>query len=72
VTKENQEMAKGRGNDQVMGRGTPGETEGGRRPTEDGETRVTVDGIDQPDNTIPLVDGHQEHYVEVSIPVGRS
>jgi hypothetical protein len=26
VTKENQEMAKGRGNDQVMGRGTPGET----------------------------------------------
>jgi len=26
-------MAKGRGNDQVMGRGTPGETEGGRRPT---------------------------------------
>ena len=26
-------MAKGRDNDQVMGRGTPGETEGGRRPT---------------------------------------
>ena len=26
-------MVKGRGNDQVMGRGTPGETEGGRRPT---------------------------------------
>ena len=26
-------MAKRRGNDQVMGRGTPGETEGGRRPT---------------------------------------
>ena len=26
-------MAKGRGEDQVMGRGTPGETEGGRRPT---------------------------------------
>jgi hypothetical protein len=33
VTKENREMAKGRNNDQVMGRGTPGETEGGRRPT---------------------------------------
>jgi transposase len=33
VTKENREMAKGRCNDQVMGRGTPGETEGGRRPT---------------------------------------
>jgi hypothetical protein len=33
VTKENREMAKRRGNDQVMGRGTPGETEGGRRPT---------------------------------------
>jgi len=26
-------MAKGRDNDQVMGRGTPGETEGGYRPT---------------------------------------
>jgi transposase len=33
VTKENREMAKGRDEDQVMGRGTPGETEGGRRPT---------------------------------------
>lgn len=26
-------MAKGRDSDQMMGRGTPGETEGGRRPT---------------------------------------
>ena len=26
-------MAKGRDNDQVMGRGAPGETDGGRRPT---------------------------------------
>ena len=26
-------MAKGRDSEQVMGRGTPGETEGGRRPT---------------------------------------
>jgi transposase len=33
VTEENREMAKGRDDDQVMGRGTPGETEGGRRPT---------------------------------------
>ncbi len=33
MTKENREMAKGRDNAQVMGRGTPGETEGGRRPT---------------------------------------
>gem|GEM_PF-3433948 len=32
MTKENREMAKGRDNAQVMGRGTPGETEGGRRP----------------------------------------
>jgi transposase len=33
VTKGNWEMGKGRGNDQVMERETPGETEGGRRPT---------------------------------------
>ena len=33
MIKENREMAKGQDNDQVMGRGTPGETEGGRRPT---------------------------------------
>jgi transposase len=33
VTKENREMAKGRDSEQVKGRGTPGETEGGRRPT---------------------------------------
>jgi cellobiose phosphorylase len=41
-------------------------------PAEDGETRVTVDGVSQPDNTIPLIDDHQEHYVEVNIPVGRN
>ena len=42
MTKENREMAKGRDEDQVMGRGTPGETEGGRRPTgvSPGEIRV--------------------------------
>lgn len=33
MIKENREMATGQDNDQVMGRGTPGETEGGRRPT---------------------------------------
>jgi cyclic beta-1,2-glucan synthetase len=41
-------------------------------PAENGETRVTVDGVDQPENTIPLVDDHQEHTVEVRIPVVRS
>jgi cellobiose phosphorylase len=34
-------------------------------PAKDGETRVTLDGVDQHDDTIPLVDDHQEHYVEV-------
>jgi len=43
-----------------------------RPPAEDGGTRVTVDGVGQPDNTIPLIDDHQEHYVEVNIPVGRN
>ena len=28
---------------------------------------VTVDGIEQPDNTITLLDDHQEHSVEVRI-----
>jgi hypothetical protein len=31
--------------------------------------RVTVDGIEQHDKTIPLVDDHKEHGVEVRIPV---
>ena len=43
-----------------------------RPPAGDGETRVTVDGVGQPDNTIPLIDDHQEHYVEINIPVGRN
>jgi hypothetical protein len=34
-----------------------------------GEMRVTVDGIEQPDKTIPLVDDHKEHRTEVRIPV---
>ncbi|MHB9074667.1 MAG: GH36-type glycosyl hydrolase domain-containing protein [Desulfobaccales bacterium] len=40
-----------------------------RQPAENGETRVTIDGVDQPDNTIPLVDDRQEHSVEVHISV---
>ncbi len=39
-----------------------------RLPAETGETRVTLDGVDQHDNTIPLVDDRQEHHVEVSMP----
>jgi cellobiose phosphorylase len=34
----------------------------------DGETSVTVDGVERPDQTIPLVDDRQEHSVEVRIP----
>ena len=30
---------------------------------------MTVDGVEQPDNTIPLVDDQQEHMVEVRIHV---
>jgi hypothetical protein len=29
---------------------------------------VTIDGVEQPDNTIPLIDDHQEQRVEVRIP----
>ena len=38
-----------------------------QRAGRDGETRVTVDGVEQTDNAIPLVDDHQEHSVEVRI-----
>jgi hypothetical protein len=31
--------------------------------------RVIVDGIEQLDRTIPLVDDHKEHRAEVRIPV---
>ena len=34
----------------------------------DGETSVTVDGVEQHDKAIPLVDDRQEHAVEVRIP----
>jgi cellobiose phosphorylase len=33
-----------------------------------GERRVTVDGVEQPDQAIPLVDDRREHGVEVSVP----
>jgi cellobiose phosphorylase len=37
-------------------------------PAGNGEMRVSVDGIEQQDKTIPLVDDHKEHWVEVKIP----
>ncbi len=36
---------------------------------ENGGMRVTVDGVEQSEKVIPLVDDHQEHWVEVKIPV---
>ena len=33
---------------------------------------VTVDGVEQHDKAIPLVDDRQEHSVEVSIPAAGS
>jgi cyclic beta-1,2-glucan synthetase len=33
---------------------------------------VTVDGVEQPDKAISLVDDHQEHPVEVRVPVAGS
>jgi cellobiose phosphorylase len=38
----------------------------------DGGTRVRVDGIDQPDPVIPLVDDHREHGVEVRVHNARA
>jgi cellobiose phosphorylase len=35
---------------------------------DDGEMRVTVDGVEQHDRAITLVDDHQEHTAEVRIP----
>ena len=34
-------------------------------PTGNGEMRVSLDGIEQHDKTIPLVDDHKEHWAEV-------
>jgi cyclic beta-1,2-glucan synthetase len=39
-----------------------------QKPPGNGEMRVSVDGIEQPDQTIPLVDVHKEHRVEVRVP----
>jgi cellobiose phosphorylase len=36
-----------------------------------GKTSVTVDGVEQPDDTIPLIDDQQEHSVKVRIPVAE-
>ncbi len=38
-------------------------------PTGNGAKRVIVDDVEQHDETIPLVDDHEEHWVEVRIPV---
>jgi cyclic beta-1,2-glucan synthetase len=40
-----------------------------QKPVGDGDMRVIVDGIEQHDKTIPLVDDHKEHWVEVRITV---
>ena len=37
-----------------------------------GEMKVTVDGVEQYDKAVPLVDDHREHSVEVSINVAGS
>lgn len=33
-----------------------------------GERRVTVDGVEPPNQASPLIDDRQEHWVEVSLP----
>jgi hypothetical protein len=38
-------------------------------PAGNGEMRVSVDGVEQHDRTIPLVDDHKEHWVEVRMHV---
>ena len=38
-------------------------------PAGSGEMSVTIDGVEQLDKAIPLVDDRQEHLVEVRIPV---
>jgi cyclic beta-1,2-glucan synthetase len=40
-------------------------------PGGNGETSVIVDGVKRQDQAIPLVDDHQEHSVEVSIPAAH-
>ena len=43
-----------------------------RTQTGDGTTQVIVDGVQQQDKTIPLVDDRKEHAVEVKIPAAHS
>jgi cellobiose phosphorylase len=43
-----------------------------RREVGDGATSVTVDGVEQPDTAISLVDDHQEHSVKVIISAART
>ena len=38
------------------------------QPGDGSVASVTVDGVEQPDNAIPLLDDHKEHSVEVRIP----
>jgi cellobiose phosphorylase len=38
------------------------------QPRDGGVAGVTVDGVEQHDKAIPLLDDHQEHSVEVRIP----
>jgi cellobiose phosphorylase len=40
-----------------------------RQPGDGSAASVTVDGVEQPDGAISLVDDHQEHAVEVRIPI---
>jgi cellobiose phosphorylase len=49
----------------VRNLGAGGGNDGGAR----GVTRVTCDGVDEPDRTIPLRDDGQEHRAEVEIGV---
>jgi cellobiose phosphorylase len=37
-------------------------------PAQSGGPKVTVDGVEQADRAIPLIDDRQEHRVEVQIP----
>lgn len=39
------------------------------QPSDNSLASVIIDGVEQPDNTIPLIDDRQEHSVEVRIPV---
>jgi cellobiose phosphorylase len=38
----------------------------------DGKSGVTVDGVAQPDESVPLLDDHLEHAVEIRILRGQS